>query len=113
MSYGISLKLNQPILGSNKDVFFLHKVFFEQQTFDYSSDKSLFYSFGTKDEAQAWFEDWYQQRKSLGMVLPSYAAFTVMEIPGTNTQPLPNTLPVEQGGNLIGGGPSENTTPKF
>lgn len=113
MSFGISLKLNQPVLGSTKNIFFLHKVFFEQQTFEYTNDKSLFYSFDTRDIAQAWFDSWYQYRKGANMVLPSYAAFSVMEIPGTNTQPLLNTLPVEQGGNLIGGGPSENTKPKF
>lgn len=113
MSYGIAMKLNQPILGSNKDIFFLHKTFFEQNTFDYTSDKSLWYTFATKDEAKLWFEQWYEARKQLNMMLPSYGAFSVLEIPGSNAGPVPDTLSNEQGGNLVGGGPAPVYKPKF
>lgn len=84
---GAGLKLMKPV------TIFLHKCWFEDQTFMYTSDISLYYSFYSVEEARIWFLSWYEGQVKAGKYLPDKKYFEIVEIPGSKALPTGDNEP--------------------
>ena len=83
--------------------WFLHICTHEDQTFQYNPNHHAWYSFNTKEEAQAWLRVWYNQRRAARRWMPTIDRFEVVEIPNS---PIVDTITKDVVNNIV---ETENT----
>lgn len=85
--YGITVEIGGGSVVSKSVTIFLHECWLEEQTFMYTGNVSLYYSFFTVEEARIWFLSWYEGRKEMKRYLPEKKYFRISEIPPAGTFP--------------------------
>jgi len=85
--YGITVEIGGGSTVSRSVTIFLHKCYLEEQTFMYTGDVNLYYSFLTAEEARIWFLSWYEGRKQAKKYLPEKKYFRIDQIPPIGTLP--------------------------